>query len=131
MICCMDFRFVEDHKKAMNHLGYKVDYDQYVIAGASLGFVCKDYEHWGKAAVDHLRIGLALHHPVEVIFFDHKDCGFYKKIYPGVTEEDMSNHHKESMQKAHDILKENFKTLKFEGFIMNLDGTYDKIVVDK
>lgn len=38
MICCMDFRFVEDHKAAMNNLGYKTDYDQYVIAGASLGF---------------------------------------------------------------------------------------------
>ena len=40
LITCMDFRFVEDCKKAMNDLGYKIDYDQYVIAGASLGFVC-------------------------------------------------------------------------------------------
>lgn len=28
-------------------------------------------------------------------------------------------------------MKQNFKTLKFEGFIMNLDGTYDKIIVNK
>lgn len=27
MVCCMDFRFVEDHKNAMNALGYKADYD--------------------------------------------------------------------------------------------------------
>ena len=50
MICCMDFRFVNDHKSAMHNLGYGADYDQYVIAGGSLGFVCGDYEHWGRAA---------------------------------------------------------------------------------
>ena len=50
MICCMDFRFVNDHKSAMLDLGHKIDYDQYVIAGGSLGFICGDYEHWGKAA---------------------------------------------------------------------------------
>lgn len=69
-----------------------------MIAGGSLGFVSKDYEHWGKVAMDHLRIGIALHHPVEVVFFDHKDCGFYMKMFPGVTEEGMMKHHQESMQ---------------------------------
>ena len=68
---------------------------------------------------------------MEVIFFDHKDCGFYKKLFPGLTEEEMTKHHNESMQKAHDTLKQNFKSLKFEGFIMNLDGTFDKILLDK
>ena len=121
----MDFRFVEDYKKAMNTLGYKQNYDQYVIAGAALGFTCKDYEHWQKTALDHLRVGLTLHHPVEVMFFDHEDCGFYKKIYPGISEEDMKAKHFEAMQNTHDTLKQNFKTLNFEGYLMKLDGSYE------
>ena len=62
----------------MNKLGHKVNYDQYVIAGASLGFSLKGYEHWQKTAIDHLRIGMSLHNLREVIFFDHQDCGFFK-----------------------------------------------------
>ena len=71
MITCMDFRFVLDVKKTMTELGYREDYDQYVIAGASLGFVSEDHANWGQAAVEHIQLGLALHHSRQIIFADH------------------------------------------------------------
>ena len=37
--------------------------------------------------------------------------------------------HLESIQRSHDILKQAFPNLKFEGFIMNLDGLHTKIDV--
>ena len=48
----------------------------------------------------------------------------YKKVYPGLTEEQMLDKHKENMQKAHDCIAKQFPMLKFGALIINVDGTY-------
>ena len=43
LICCMDFRLCDDIVKFMNEKGWNNNYDQFVLAGASLGFTQTRY----------------------------------------------------------------------------------------
>jgi hypothetical protein len=45
----------------MDKLGYNNNYDQFVLAGASLGFTQEKYPSWGEALLDHMKIGQTLH----------------------------------------------------------------------
>jgi hypothetical protein len=45
----------------MNSLGYHNNYDQFVLAGSSLGFTQDKYPQWGEALLDHMSIGQGLH----------------------------------------------------------------------
>lgn len=88
VVSCMDFRLIDDVTYFMDKLGYNNNYDQFVLAGASLGFTQEKYPEWGKSLLDHMSIGQSLHKfrsfcylLREIIFVDHRDCGAYKKFY--------------------------------------------------
>jgi hypothetical protein len=57
----MDFRLVDDTVRYMDSIGLNNNYDQFVLAGSSLGFTQEKYPEWGKSFMDHLSIGLSLH----------------------------------------------------------------------
>ena len=78
----MDFRLIDDAVRFMDLKGYNNNYDQFILAGSSLGFTQNKFPHWSQALMDHLGIGIALHEPREVMFIDHIDCGAYQKFYP-------------------------------------------------
>ena len=131
LITCMDFRLLDDINITMRNLGYDKNYDQYIIAGSSLGFVQQKFEYWGKACMDHLTIGIGLHHLRKIIFIDHMDCGAYKKFYPEIsTSEKEFELHGENLQSAHDLLKKKFPKFDFKGFIMELSGNVSEVIVD-
>jgi carbonic anhydrase len=84
-VTCMDFRLIDDAVRFMDRMGYNNNYDEFVLAGSSLGFTQEIYPHWGLALLDHMHIGKSLHKFREIIFIDHRDCGAYKKFYPNCT----------------------------------------------
>lgn len=60
------------------------DYDQFILAGASLGYCHpdkKNFGHWARTFNDHLRIALKLHEVKEIVFFDHEDCGMFHQQF--------------------------------------------------
>jgi len=132
LFTCMDFRLLDDINETMKNKGYDKNYDHFIIAGSSLGLVQEKYPHWGQSAIDHLSIGLTLHHPRKVIFIDHMDCGAYKKFYPDMhTKDDEVRLHHENMQHAHDFIKQRFPDLKFHAYLMELSGDVSSIDVDE
>ena len=123
LVTCMDFRLIDDAVRFMDDLGYNNNYDQFILAGSSLGFTQTKFKHWSKTLMDHMGIGLDLHDFREIIFIDHIDCGAYKKFYPSITNpEDEAFHHKEHMQMARDKLAHKFPSFKFRGYLMDLTG---------
>ncbi len=62
VVACMDFRLVDDVTHFMDKIGHNNNYDQFVLAGASLGFTQDKYPEWGKSLLDHMSIGQSLHH---------------------------------------------------------------------
>jgi hypothetical protein len=78
----MDFRLIDDVVRFMDSIGLNNNYDQFILAGASLGFTQTEYPEWGSTLIDHMCIGQQLHHFRNIIFIDHEDCGAYKKFFP-------------------------------------------------
>ena len=132
LITCMDFRLIDDACQAMDKLGYNNNYDQFILAGASLGFVQDKFPHWGNTLMDHLEIGLKLHNFRKFSFIDHKDCGAFKKFLGDQmkTPEDEIRLHQEHLQKAYDKLRIHFPTFDFEAYIMDLHGEVTRVKID-
>jgi hypothetical protein len=57
----MDFRLIDDEVRFMDKLGYNNNYDQFILAGASLGFTQDKYSNWGDTLIEHMKIGHSLH----------------------------------------------------------------------
>jgi len=62
VVTCMDFRLVDDAVRFLDKQGYNNNYDQFILAGASLGFTQTKYPEWGIALLNHMSIGKELHH---------------------------------------------------------------------
>ena len=55
-------------------------YDQFILAGASLGAENDKYPAWGKTFWEHVQVAIDLHGIRKIIVMDHRDCGVYKEI---------------------------------------------------
>ena len=133
LISCMDFRLLDDIVMAMDKLGYNNNYDQFIVAGSSLG-VCQDkFPHWGKSCLDHMEIGLKLHDFRKIMVIDHEDCGAYKKFFPELIGnlELEKKYHKEYIQKLYEFLLTKFPNMDFESYLMDLDGNITEVPVDR
>ena len=128
LVSCMDFRLREDIHKFMKEHGYDVNYDQFVLAGVSLGVVQQENPHWGSSLMEHIEISKSLHHITKVILMDHLDCGAYKTFCPHIkSEADEYEEHKKNLALAEAKIKEKFPDLVVKKKIMHLDGKVDKI----
>lgn len=56
VVACMDFRLVDDYVYYLDSLGLNNNYDQFVLAGSSLGFTQDKYPEWGKTLLAHMSI---------------------------------------------------------------------------
>lgn len=76
LLTCMDYRYPMRIVDAMQRLSQSGLYDQFVLAGASLG-ACR--EDWQKVLIEHIRAALALGHDIRrIVVLDHRDCGAYR-----------------------------------------------------
>ena len=113
------------HPGSMKEKGYDVNYDQFVLAGVSLGFLQTTYPGWGKALFDHIDISLKLHKIVKVILLDHLDCGAYKTFCNGLKPEREYDEHRNNLKIAKEKILNHFPTIKVKTWILHLDGKLD------
>lgn len=130
-LSCIDFRFVDDAGYYMNLCGNCNNYDQFALAGASLGYNgIPDYENWTICCDQTIQLSYDLHDISEITIFDHLDCGGYALVY---TPEQLAgdgeyNLHVENLNKAEETIKSKFKFIKkVTKQIINLD--YEVIVI--
>jgi hypothetical protein len=82
VLSCIDFRLRENIKCNLNNLNYINDYDEFILAGSSLGYNgLADYTDWGKVTDEHIKLAYDLHKINTIILIDHMYCGAYKKAY--------------------------------------------------
>lgn len=128
LVTCMDFRFRNDVAKFMIEHGYDVNYDQFVLAGVSLGITQDKNPYWATSLIEHIEISKKLHHITKVILMDHLDCGAYKSFCPDIkTEKEEYEEHKKNLNLAEEKLKKAFPDLKIKKKIMHMNGTVDKV----
>ena len=131
---CIDFRLVEDTAALMTELGLAGRYDNFVLAGAALGVL--QNQAWRETFDANVDIAVSLHFIRLVIVVDHMDCGYYKAVYYNQLSaadqadwpklERRLHHHNLIVAMRH--LQLLHPTLEFQGWLMELDGTANRLV---
>lgn len=123
LLSCMDFRLIDDMVYKLIQHGEVNNYDQFILAGASLGYNAKP--DWAGVFEEHVETSLALHDIKYIYIMDHLQCGMYKKHYG--SQLDATNEialHRENLQASINKLEARFPgKFKYKTFIMALDGS--------
>ena len=120
----MDFRLIYDAVYFLNSLGYNNNYDEIILAGASLGYNQTKYNSWKKTLDDHINLAKKLNHNKNIIVIDHMDCSAYKLIYdkPKMTRKEEIELHKSNFQTFKYLIKKSYPELTVETYLMDIDG---------
>lgn len=124
VLSCMDFRLIDDLVYALDDMGYNNDYNNIILAGASLGYTQTVYDSWRKTVDDHIELSQELHNISQIIVVDHMMCGAYKILYnkPDLTREEELELHKENFIKFKKLMKSKYPELKVSTHIIDIDG---------
>lgn len=124
VITCMDFRLIDDAVYFLNSKGYNNNYDELILAGASLGYNQTKYESWRKTVDDHIGLAKKLHHIKEIIVIDHMDCGAYRIFYnkPKLSREEEMILHKENFDKFKKLIEKAYPELVVSTYLMDING---------
>ena len=126
---CMDFRLIDDLERFLDNSGYNNNYDDFILAGASLGYNQQVYPSWREIFNTHVELAEQLHEIQEIIIIDHMNCGAYKKFYnkQSFTDSEERALHIKNLKKAQRILKKRFPKLTVKKYLMKLDGSVEQI----
>lgn len=90
LISCMDLRLLDNIVHFMDHENLTNRYDQYIMAGASIGALVgsadeddeltriDDYKGWETGLLQHTQLAIQLHNIKDIYILEHQDCGAYK-----------------------------------------------------
>lgn len=130
LLNCMDYRLTDKVTAYMAGRGMTGDYDQVILAGASLGAVTHQFPDWCRTFRQHLDVAIELHGIHEVIVIDHRDCGAYKVIlgkdYAGDPTAE-TKIHAEMLHKLRAEILHAHPKLGVKLGLMALDGTVENI----
>jgi hypothetical protein len=127
----MDFRLIDDIFNFMEASDYNNNYDQFILAGSTLGFTQTKFPHWGQSLTDHMSIRQDLHSFREIMFIDHLDCGAFKKFYPTIkNKSDELIYRVTHMLNARDHLAMKCPNFNFRDFLMHVDGSVRKLRIN-
>jgi len=132
LLNCIDFRLLEYADYFLDTISYLNNFDQFILAGASLGYngINGYSPNWQNCCNDHITLAHDLHEISEIIIIDHLSCGAYKLSYTAEQLEGDGeyNLHVENLNKAEITIKKKFPfILKVKKFIMGLDGNVSYI----
>jgi hypothetical protein len=127
---CMDFRLVDEGVQYFNARGLRNNYDQVILAGASVGALGKIGPEWAATFWKHVETAKALHHIEKLIVVDHRDCGAYKIVFgaDSIADKDIETAlHRSQMILLREELKQRHPELGFEGALMSLNGAVENL----
>lgn len=127
---CMDFRLVDEGVQYFNARGLRNNYDQVILAGASIGALGKLGPEWAATFWKHVDTAKSLHHIEKIIVVDHRDCGAYKIVFgaDSVADKDIETAlHRSQMILLREELRQKHPDLAFEGALMGLNGAVENL----
>jgi carbonic anhydrase len=124
VITCIDFRLIDDAVYFLNSQGYHNNYDEFILAGASLGYNQNKYESWKKTADDHIFLSKKLHDISNIIVIDHMDCGAYKMFYDKtkILRDEEIRLHKNNFHTFRYLINKSYPELTVSTYLMDIDG---------
>ncbi len=117
VISCMDFRFrpkiAEWIKNSLNDQA-----DLVILAGASKAILDDDTQ---ASMLKQIGLGEKLHTIKTVHIIDHIDCGAYGGSAKFNNKDDETTTHKDTLNKAEEIVKKSFPDLEVKKYIIDFD----------
>lgn len=110
LISCMDLRLLDNITHFMEHENLINRYDQYIMAGASIGALVgsappddqlsriADYQCWETGLFQHVDLAIQLHHIKDIYILEHRNCGAYKAFLKN----DLGDYEEQGYQKEFD-----------------------------
>lgn len=139
IITCIDFRLIDDAVTYLNEKGFRDQYDEFILAGASLGYTTSlstlGYSGWTAVLDDHVNISYSLHKIKDIIVMDHMDCGAYKAQYGASTLSSSyveTKYHIENLNSFRSTINQKFVVndapkFNVQTWLMSLDGSVDQM----
>jgi hypothetical protein len=128
LLNCIDYRLTDKVTAYMAGRGLKENYDQVILAGASLGAVTPKFPDWGKTFREHLDIAIQLHGIQRVIVLDHRDCGAYREFLgKDLTGDAEKALHATELHRLSRRIHASHPKLAVETLLMALDGTVETV----
>lgn len=131
LLTCMDFRLANEVEAYMTARGLRDNYDQVILAGASLGALNDRFPAWSEVFWQHLDLAVQLHEVHRVIVIDHRDCGAYKMIMGEAAVKDADTElktHVKQLYALRSAILARHPHMEVEIGLMSLDGTVQQIV---
>ena len=113
----------------MNELGYNNNYDQFILAGASLGANQDEYNDWPSTWLKHLDLAIMLHNIKEVIVIDHEKCGAYRLFYPEMKPTEEFHHHVCELLQFREVITKKYPELTIKTYYMFVDGNCEEVTL--
>lgn len=132
-LSCIDYRLFDATIELLKQDCCVDAFDHTILAGASLGYNQDDYESWKQTFIDHVNLAIELHHIKKIVVIDHEDCGAYKLFYPHLKKHHSCErkHHIKNINKFIKQMKKLYPELHYSGYLLALDGSYERIYQDK
>lgn len=130
LLSCMDFRLIQELEAYMESRGLVHNYDDLILAGASLAVTSGKRPAWAQTFWDHLELSIQLHEIENVIVIDHRDCGAYKLLLGEDFSRDRARETGAHTDQLHEFRKEvkaKYPALEVETLLMGLDGKVEAI----
>lgn len=125
VLTCMDFRLIDDAVLFFNSLGLNNNYDEFILAGASLGYNQTVYSVWSETFDKHIELAELLHDITDIIVLDHIQCGAYKIFYnlPSIARVDEIALHNQNFIIFKQTINQKYPHLNVSSYLMDLDGS--------
>lgn len=119
VLTCVDFRFQEKLKEALQKLKIK-KYDLLALAGGAKNLASPTKAIYQKTVLDNIKLAVGLHKIKTMVLMNHIDCGAYggsgehKNLRAEIT------FHKSELKKAEELIKKIFPDLKIKFQLLTL-----------
>ena len=125
VLTCMDFRLIDDSSLFLNSIGLHNNYDNFILAGASLGYNQTLYSACSEKFDKHIELAEQLHDITDVIVLDHIQCGAYKLFYnlSSITRVDEIALHHQNFIIFKQTINQKYPHLNVSSYLMDLDGS--------
>ena len=122
VLCCFDSRIRMTIQKFLKRQGIERP-DMIVVAGGAKTLASPRNDFERDFILEQVRMSIRLHETQRIFLMSHSDCATYGglKAFGGDRKIEAS-HHKQELQRAADLVRENFTGLKIECYFVDFEG---------
>ena len=130
VLCCFDQRIRLAVSKFLQRQGI-LRPDMIVVAGGAKTLASPRNDFERDFILEQVRMSIRLHQTAQMFLMSHSDCATYGglKAFDGDREREMA-HHRQELQRAAALVKENFPQLALKCFFVDFSGIH-KVVAGK